>query len=118
MTWRPLHRSDSDGDDARPVADSLSQLSRRLGLGEPATLTAVFADWELVVGAVMADHCRPVRLRDGELVVMVDEPAWATEIRFSSEEIRARCNARAGVDAVRSVVVRVDTKGLRRGQRP
>ena len=114
MTWRPLQRSDDGGDDARPVADSLGQLSRRLGLGEPTTLIAVFAEWEQVVGQVMADHCHPERLRDGELVVVVDEPAWATEVRFLSDEIRTRCNHRAGVDAVRTVVVRVDTKGMRR----
>ena len=101
----------------RPVADSLGQLSRRLGLGEPATLNAVFGNWESVVGAALADHCRPERLRDGELVVLVDEPAWATEVRFLSDEIRVRCNARAGVDAVRTVVVRVDTRALRRGPR-
>lgn len=114
MTWRPLHPSHDGGDDARPVADSLGQLSRRLGLGEPTTLVAVFAEWEHVVGAVVADHCHPERLRDGELVVVVDEPAWATEVRFLSDEIRTRCNQRAGLDAVRTVVVRVNTKAVRR----
>ena len=117
MTWRPLNRGDDPGDEVRPVADSLGQLSKRLGLGDPSTLTAVFGDWAAIVGPALADHCRPERLRDGELVVLVEEPAWATEVRFLADDIRVRCNARAGQDAVRTVVVRVDTRALRRGPR-
>jgi predicted nucleic acid-binding Zn ribbon protein len=117
MTWRPLHRPDDGRDDVRPVAESLGKLAQRLGLGDPSTLQAVFGDWESVVGPALADHCRPERLRDGELVVLVDDPAWATEVRFLGEDIRVRCNAKAGQEAVRTVVVRVDTRGLRRGPR-
>ena len=113
MTWRPLPNRDDDHDGIRPVGDSLAKLSKRLGLGDPGALSAVFRDWEDVVGVSLADHSRPDRLRDGELVVLVDEPAWATEVRFAGDEIRLRCNRRAGSEVVRSVVVRVDTKQSR-----
>ena len=37
--------------------------------------------WPEIVGAGMAEHVRPVRLDTDSLVVTVDHPAWATQVR-------------------------------------
>jgi predicted nucleic acid-binding Zn ribbon protein len=70
-------------------------------------LAAVFEAWEELVGRVMAAHTSPVRLVDGELVVAVDDPAWATEMKFFSPDLIARINAVAEQEAVTSLAVRV-----------
>jgi predicted nucleic acid-binding Zn ribbon protein len=41
----------------------------------------VFSRWTEIVGPAVAEHVQPVRIRDGALVVVVDHPVWATQMR-------------------------------------
>jgi predicted nucleic acid-binding Zn ribbon protein len=91
----------------RPISDSVARLARQLGLGDAQGLSAVFGRWDQVVGPVLAAHTRPDRLRDGELIVLVDEASWATEVRFMADTIATKCNEHAGRPMVQQVVVRV-----------
>jgi hypothetical protein len=108
MTWKPWTPVDDSGDDPRQLSESLAVVARSLGLGDTTQLMTVFGDWSGVVGDVLGAHSRPERLRDGELIVIVDEPAWATEFRFHSSSILQRLNATRSTDTVRSIVVQVD----------
>ena len=96
----------------RPRLDRRYQLARRLGLAPTDALAKVFGRWEDVVGQPMATHVHPVSLRNGVLTVAVDEPGWATQVRYLAEDLAARCNERAGEGTVTSVTVQV------RGVRP
>ena len=89
------------------MSDALDQVASQLKAPRAQVLKTVFAAWEELVGSVMAAHSSPVRLVDGELVVAVDDPAWATEMRFFSTELIGRINAAAGEDTVSSLTVRV-----------
>jgi predicted nucleic acid-binding Zn ribbon protein len=62
----------------------------------------VFARWEDAVGPQVAAHARPVKLAEGRLLVEVDEPGWATQLRFLEVDLLARIAACAGpgVDAI------------------
>ena len=105
--WRPLPKR---GGEARPphrVADSLDQVARRVGVPKASSLTAVFARWSDIVGGSVADHCRPHSLRDGVLHILVNEPAWATQLRFLGTRIIERCNEVAGAGSVTAIEVRV-----------
>jgi predicted nucleic acid-binding Zn ribbon protein len=105
MTWKKWRPVDDSGDEPRPVGESLAAVARQLGLSTPAQLAAVFGDWVGVVGPVLAAHSRPDRIFNRELVVVVDEPAWATELRFLGTDIAAKINAVSGAEVVTSVVV-------------
>jgi predicted nucleic acid-binding Zn ribbon protein len=48
-----------------------------------------------------------VSVRGGVLVVAVDDPAWATEIRFLEAALKVRLNAELSENAVASIEVRV-----------
>lgn len=106
MTWKRWTPVDDPGD-MRPVGDSLGTVARQLGLGSPELLVSVFGDWEAVVGPVLAAHSRPERLKDGELTVSVDEPAWATELRFLGGDIAGRINKARGSIVISTVTVTV-----------
>ena len=62
----------------------------------------VFGRWEEAVGPAVAAHVRPVRLERGTLLVEVDDPAWATQVRFLADDVRRRlfdgrrCHASSG----------------------
>jgi len=107
VTWRPLPNRGEGGRPPHRMADSPDQVARRGGVPKASAMTAVFARWSDIVGGSVAGHCRPHSLRDGVLHVVVDEPAWATQLRFLSPRILERCNEVAGQGSVTSVEVRV-----------
>jgi predicted nucleic acid-binding Zn ribbon protein len=72
-----------------------------------STLDAVFSHWEEAVGPAVAAHTHPLSLRDGTLVVAVDNPAWATQLRLLHGELMARLTAVVGDGAVTRLEVRV-----------
>jgi predicted nucleic acid-binding Zn ribbon protein len=61
-----------------------------------ATLGTVFSRWEELVGAAVARHARPLRLEGGALVVAVDQPPWATQLRVLAPGILARLTEETG----------------------
>ena len=70
-------------------------------------LVSVFTEWPKVVGETLAAHCRPLSLDGTRLVIAVDEPAWATQIRYLETELLARLAAVVEGPPVASIEVRV-----------
>jgi len=85
-------------------------LIRRLvaerGWEETTTAAGVLANWEALVGSELAEHCRPASLVDGELVLVAESSAWATQIRLLTRTLLARLAAQVGPGVVHSVLVR------------
>ena len=103
MTWKPLDEDNGP----KPVRASLDAIARRIGAPKASALAAVFDRWTDVVGPAIAEHAQPRTLKRGTLVVVVDDPAWATELRFRGPEIVEQCVAVAGPGAVAKIEVRV-----------
>jgi predicted nucleic acid-binding Zn ribbon protein len=97
-----------------PLSDSLSAVLRSLRPPDapsgPQATAAVMGDvfglWEQAVGAAVAAHVQPVKLQGTNLVVEVDDPAWATQLRFLERTMRERLLEIAGAD-IQTVEVRV-----------
>jgi len=102
-SWRP----DPVDDGPQPVGASLDRLARSIGMAGPGPLRGVFGRWAEVVGEQVAAHARPVSLRDGTLVVAVDQPGWATQLRFLETDLVRRLAEVAGDGVVARVEVRV-----------
>jgi predicted nucleic acid-binding Zn ribbon protein len=95
------------GDDPIALTEALDDVVRSLqgGAGR-SEVRGVFGQWDDAVGETIAAHVRPVRLERGGLLVEVDEPAWATQVRLLTDDLRARLLDVAGV-AVERIEVRV-----------
>lgn len=105
---RDPQRSGS-GPDARdpvPFGDMISRLVAERGWEDTTAAAGVLANWDRLVGPEIADHCRPVSLVDGELVLVAESSAWATQLRLMTRTLMARLAERAGRGIVTSVVVR------------
>lgn len=67
----------------------------------PATpasaLGRLFSQWEEAVGSRLARHVKPLTLAGDELSVVVDQPAWATQVRMLAPTILERVADVAGV---------------------
>jgi predicted nucleic acid-binding Zn ribbon protein len=109
MTWRPLPRPSGE-DRPHELAKSLDQVARSIGAPPADALTIVFSRWEEVVGAGIAAHSRPISLRQSTLVVSVDHPAWATQLRYLGSSILGRITEAVGHEVASRLEVRVGSK--------
>ncbi len=104
--WRPL-RPEEPPDPVR-VGDSLDGVARRLGAPAAASLGKLFSSWPQVVGEGIAAHSRPVSLVDGILTVVVDEPGWATQLRYLGNDVVRKLSESVGAGVVGRLEVRVE----------
>ena len=104
MGWEPLP---DDRRTIRPVSTSLDRLRRTLGLARSDTFAQVEESWTQLVGQRLAPHAQPRSLRDGVLIVVVQDPAVAEHFRWSANDLMQAVNAVCGGAEVSSVEVRV-----------
>jgi len=88
------------------LGDMLGSVLRHLRVGDSAASTSVFAQWRSIVGDAIADHVTPRRLENRVLTVEVDEPAWATQLRFLEKDLVHTLRNTAG-DIVDSLDIKV-----------
>ena len=101
--------------DPVPLSSSLDGVVRSLRGPSRAAVGGVFGRWADAVGEQIAAHVQPVRLDGGVLLVEVDDPAWATQVKLIAGTIIERLDAVAGVPVTR-IDVRVERRAAR-GQR-
>jgi predicted nucleic acid-binding Zn ribbon protein len=104
-------RSRRGGDEPVSLSESLAGVGRNLGLPDPTELTAVLDAWPHLVGADLARHAHVRSLRDGVLLVAVDEPAFATQLRYLESAVRDGATAVVGRPVIRSLRVVVNGPG-------
>lgn len=105
--------ADTVGDvqDPVPITRSLDSIMKSLRGTDRIQVGGVFGRWDEAVGEQIAVHVTPVKLDEGTLLVEADDAAWATQVKFLSDTIRARLHAVAGVDVDR---IEVRVRGRRR----
>jgi predicted nucleic acid-binding Zn ribbon protein len=118
---RPPAVRSGAGPDARdplPFGAAIARVVAERGWQESTAAGRVLGDWSRLVGPEIADHCRPTGLVDGELVLVAESSAWATQLRLLTRTLQARLTAQVGEGVVTSVVVRgPTTPDWRRGPR-
>jgi predicted nucleic acid-binding Zn ribbon protein len=97
-----------------PLSSGLSSVVRALKGPDTATVKGVFGGWADAVGAQVAAHARPVKLDGAVLLVEVDEPGWATQLRFLEAQLLERLAATGSL--VSRIEVRVSGATKRRGR--
>lgn len=108
-TIAPRGRLSGSGRDARdPVlfGDAVRRLVEERGWQETTTNATVLQRWPELVGPEIADHCAPVSLVDGELVLVAESSAWATQLRLLSRQLLTTLRDQVGPGVVTRLVVR------------
>ena len=106
---RRVPRSTGDGRDPVLFGEAVKRLVEERGWAGATAAGRVLGDWERLVGPEIADHCRPVQLTDGELVLVAESSAWATQLRLLTRTLQKRLTEQVGDGVVTSVVVRGPT---------
>jgi predicted nucleic acid-binding Zn ribbon protein len=55
----------------------------------------LFANWESIVGAEIAEHTEPITIFEGVLTIRTSSTAWATQLNLISNDVLASLQASA-----------------------
>jgi predicted nucleic acid-binding Zn ribbon protein len=88
------------------LAGALDALLDRLGAESSTAITGVFGEWPNIVGEQVAQHVTPIKLERGRLIVEIDDPSWATQMRFLEPQLIEKLNA-ATTSTIIAIEVRV-----------
>jgi predicted nucleic acid-binding Zn ribbon protein len=95
------------------LRESLADVGASLGMPDPDRLTALLDAWPDIVGTTIATHAHVRSLRDGVLLVAVDQPAFATQVRYLEAQVRDHATHLVGAGVVRQMRVIVQGSGNR-----
>ena len=103
-------------EDPQPLGAAIEGLLDDQGWRTSAAVGSVFGRWEQIVGEALAAHTRPGGFTDGELLVIADSTAWATQVRLLRAQLIRRLNSELGSGTVTGVKVRGPMPPHQRGQ--
>jgi predicted nucleic acid-binding Zn ribbon protein len=103
-------------EDPQPLGAAIGGLLDDQGWRTAAAVGSVFGRWEQIVGAALAAHTRPGGFTDGELLVIADSTAWATQVRLLRSQLIRRLNTELGDGTVTGVKVRGPAPPRQQGQ--
>jgi predicted nucleic acid-binding Zn ribbon protein len=107
--------SRSRREDPQTFNSALSGLLNEAGWQQRIAMGSVFGRWADIVGSDLAAHTQPDSFADGELAVIADSTAWATQVRLLAPMLVKRLNEEVGNGAVRRVKVRGPQPPRKRG---
>ena len=79
--WEPL----DDDRQPRRIGESFDRV-----VPGGTAFTTLLKRWPEVAGESLAAHVRPTALHASTLVVAVDDPAWATQLRYLQTDLVSR----------------------------
>jgi predicted nucleic acid-binding Zn ribbon protein len=103
-----MSRSRRARDEPMLLRDAVDAVGRELGMPAADAFSQLAGDWATVVGERLAPHASVRSVRDGVCTVAVDEPGWATQIRYAEQQIVERATECCGPGVVTSVRVVVN----------
>jgi predicted nucleic acid-binding Zn ribbon protein len=84
------------GKPPRPLNDVLGKVLQRMKMSDEASALSLFSSWRQIVGDGIADHVTPQRLEKRTLTVEVDDPAWATQLKFLESQLLSTLKEHVG----------------------
>src|SRR3954451_5875060 len=101
-TWTGPRPSD---DDPQPLGRLVDSLVSAQDWSAHTKVGTVFGRWSTLVGPEIAAHCEPQTLTEGELLVVAESTAWATQLRLLAPTILSKLRAAVGGDVVTTLRV-------------
>ena len=83
-------------DDPQPLGRLVDSLVTEQDWSERTRVGAVFGRWSALVGPDIAAHCHPQTLSEGELLVVAESTAWATQLRLLAGRLLSRIAGEVG----------------------
>ena len=88
----------------------LEQLLKDFGTPEIKVVTSVVDQWQEIVGIDLAKKVAAVAVSGSELIVQVDDPAWASQISWLEKQLLDKIESLVGEEKITSIRVRTTIK--------
>ena len=88
----------------------LEQLLKDFGTPEIKVVTSVVDQWQEIVGVDLAKKVSAVAVSGAELIVQVDDPAWARQISWLEKQLLDKIESLVGEEKITSIRVRTTIK--------
>jgi predicted nucleic acid-binding Zn ribbon protein len=88
----------------------LEQLLKDFGTPDITTVTSIINEWEEIVGSDLATKISAVAINGSELIVRVDDPAWASQISWLEKQLLDKITRLVGEEKITSIRVRTTSK--------
>ena len=88
----------------------LEQLLKDFGIPDITTVTSIIDQWEEIVGSDLATKISAVAISGSELIVRVDDPAWASQISWLENQLLDKITRLVGEEKITSIRVRTTSK--------
>jgi hypothetical protein len=69
------------------VGAFLASLLKELGIEERVKLESIQREWNTLFTGPLALHTYPVDIKNGELIINVDSPAWLQQLKFFKKDM-------------------------------
>jgi predicted nucleic acid-binding Zn ribbon protein len=102
---RGFSGSGPDDRDPQRLGRLVDRISSERGWAPAIAEGSIAGRWPELVGEDVAAHCRPQRLEGGDLHLVAESTAWATQLRLLAPELLRRLGRTLGNDVVRRVHV-------------
>ena len=89
------HKANSNPTDPQLISDVLKNLIQDREWHSGIAEGTLFANWESIVGAEIAEHTEPIAILEGVLTIRTSSTAWATQLNLISNDVLASLQASA-----------------------
>lgn len=90
-----IREVNQDPTDPQLISDVLSNLIQDREWQSGIAEGNLFANWEKLVGAEIAEHTEPIAILDGVLTIKTSSTAWAVQLNLISNDLLASLQASA-----------------------
>lgn len=94
-----------DPRDPQGIALIMKRVMGDLGWTEGLNAGRVLEEWDEIVGPSVAEHCRPVSLDAGVLVVSASSSAWAAQLRMLTPQLISTIEEHVGAHVISELTV-------------
>ncbi|MDA8339942.1 MAG: DUF721 domain-containing protein, partial [Nitrospiraceae bacterium] len=77
----------------KKVGSLLYSIFRNLGIEDKIKLSSMQEEWHNLFTEPLSLHIYPVDMKDGELIINVDSPAWLGQLKFFKQDIIKKLHA-------------------------
>ena len=86
---KPVQEVNLNPTDPQLISDVLKNLIQDREWQSGIAEGNLFANWENIVGAEIAEHTEPITILDGVLTIRTSSTAWATQLNLISNDLLA-----------------------------
>ena len=97
---------EADLRDPRPLGGVVKGLINTRGWTAPVAVGSVISRWDQLVGAAIAEHCKPQSFDAGVVVVLCDSTAWATNLKLMKPKLMEVFDRELGPGIVSEIEIR------------